>query len=73
MRGESAVIVMLLADGQRRSFKEIQTVTGLESTSLANELTSLTDNGLLEQTVVPDDDVYLITAKGLLATPDSDA
>jgi predicted transcriptional regulator len=73
MRDESAVIVMLLADGQQRTFKEIQTATGLESASLANELKSLTDDGLVEQTVVPDDDAYLITAKGLLATPDGDA
>jgi DNA-binding HxlR family transcriptional regulator len=72
MRDESAVIVMLLADGQQRSFKEIQASTGLESAELSNELKSLTDDGLLEQTVVPDDDIYLITAKGLLASPDRD-
>lgn len=73
MKDESAVIVMVLVDGQERSFKEIQASTGLESAELALELKSLVDDGLLEQTVVPDDDVYLITAKGLLANPDRDA
>jgi DNA-binding HxlR family transcriptional regulator len=57
MKDESAVIVMVLVDGQERSFKEIQASTGLESAELALELKSLVDDGLLEQTVVPDDDV----------------
>jgi predicted transcriptional regulator len=73
MKDESAMIVMLLADGQQRSFKEIQIVTGLEARPLANELKALTDDALIEQTVVPDNDLYLITAKGLLAAPDSTA
>lgn len=63
----------LLADGQQHSFWEIQKATRLESTVLANQLKSLTDDALIEQTVVAGDDVYLITAKGLLATPDGSA
>jgi hypothetical protein len=73
MRDESAVIVTLLADGQQRSFNEILVATGLDSTSQAIELKLLTDEAILEQTVVPNDDLYLITAKGLLAAPDGTA
>ena len=73
MNDESAVIIMLLTDGQQRTFKEIETTTGLDPSPLANQLKSLTDDGLIEQTVVPGEGLYLITAKGLLASLDCSA
>ena len=73
MNDESAAIIMLLTDGQQRTFKEIQTATGLDPTPLADRIKSLANDALIEQTVVPGEDLYLITARSLLASPSGSA
>jgi predicted transcriptional regulator len=65
MKDENEDILTLLSDGRQRSFNEIQVSSGLESVQLENDLKLLSDDGLIEQTVVPEDDLYLITAKGV--------
>jgi predicted transcriptional regulator len=67
MKSETEDILTLLDDGTQRSFDEIQASTGLDSVDLQNDLRRLADDGLIEQTVISDDDLYMITAKGLEA------
>jgi predicted transcriptional regulator len=67
MKAENENILSVLADGQQRPFNAIQVEVSLDSVSLQNDLKLLTDDGLIEQTVAPDDDLYAITAKGMLA------
>jgi DNA-binding HxlR family transcriptional regulator len=67
MKEQNENILSMMSDGEKRSFNAIQLATSLDSVTLQNDLNLLTDDGLLEQTVVPDDDLYLITAKGLEA------
>jgi predicted transcriptional regulator len=67
MKAENENILSVLADGQQRPFNAIQVEVSLDSVSLQNDLNLLTGDGLIEQTVAPDDDLYVITAKGLLA------
>jgi hypothetical protein len=73
MSGDGEKIIAFLADGEQRTFNDILVATGLESTALEDDLKSLTDEALIELTFVPDDDLYLITAKGLLAASDRSA
>jgi predicted transcriptional regulator len=68
MKSENEDILVLLSDGVQRSFDEIQASTSLDSVDLQNDLRRLADDGLLEQTVVSEDDLYTITAKGVEAT-----
>jgi hypothetical protein len=67
MKEQNENILSMMSDGEKRSFNAIQLATSLDSVTLQNDLNLSTDDGLLEQTVVPDDDLYLITAKGLEA------
>jgi DNA-binding HxlR family transcriptional regulator len=68
MKEENEKLLSIMADGEQRSFGLLQQLTELEAARLENDLKLLTDDGLIEQTVVPDDDLYLITAKGLEAS-----
>jgi hypothetical protein len=65
MKEENEKLLSIMADGEQRSFGLIQQLMELEAARLQNDLKVMTDDGLLEQTVVPDDDLYLITSKGL--------
>jgi predicted transcriptional regulator len=73
MSDDNEKILSLMADGAQRSFKEIRATVGVGSEELQNELKRLSDDGLIEQSVVPDDDLYMITAKGLDAAKGADA
>jgi predicted transcriptional regulator len=65
MKEQNENILSMMSDGEKRSFNAIQLASSLDSVTLQNDLNLLTDDALLEQTVVPDDDMYLISAKGL--------
>lgn len=65
MKEENEKLLSIMADGEQRSFGLIQQLMEMEAARLQNDLKLMTDDGLLEQTVVPDDDLYLITARGL--------
>ena len=65
MKDEQEKILALLLGGDRLSFDSIQASTDLDSVQLQNGLTRLADDGLIEQTVLPGEDQYTITAKGL--------
>ncbi len=67
MKEENESILSALADGRQRSFNAVQLAVALESTRLQNDLNLLIDSGFIGQTVVPDDDYYAITARGMLA------
>ncbi|HTA39354.1 MAG TPA: hypothetical protein VK760_09770 [Candidatus Acidoferrales bacterium] len=67
MKDEHERIVALLLDGEKRSFDSLKVSGDLDSVRLENDLQRLTDDGLIEQTVLPGEDQYKITAKGLEA------
>jgi predicted transcriptional regulator len=65
MKDEQEKILTLLLDGEKRSFDSLKVSGDLDSVRLENDLKRLTDDGLVEQTVLPGEDQYMITAKGL--------
>jgi DNA-binding HxlR family transcriptional regulator len=69
MKDEHENILALLAGGDKLSFDSLRASTDLDSVQLQNDLSRLADDGLIEQTVLPGEDQYVITAKGLDAAP----
>jgi predicted transcriptional regulator len=67
MKDEQEKVLALLLDGEKRSFDSLKVSGDLDSVQLENDLKRLTDDGLVEQTVLPGEDQYMITAKGLEA------
>lgn len=67
MKDEQQQILALLLDGEKRSFDSLKVSGDLDSVQLQNDLKRLADDGLIEQTVLPGEDQYMITAKGLEA------
>jgi predicted transcriptional regulator len=64
MKDEQERILGLLLDGEKRSFDSLKVSSDVDSVQLQNDLKRLTDDGLIEQTVLPGEDQYMITAKG---------
>jgi predicted transcriptional regulator len=64
MKDEQEKILALLLDGEKRSFDSLKASGDIDSVQLQNDLKRLTDDGLIEQTVLPGEDQYMITAKG---------
>ena len=67
MKDEQEKILALLLDGEKRSFDSLKVSSDLDSVQLENDLKRLTGDGLIEQTVLPGEDQYAVTAKGLEA------
>ena len=67
MKDEQEKILALLLDGEKQSFDALKVSGDLDSVQLENDLKRLADDGLIEQTVLPGEDQYMITAKGLEA------
>ena len=64
MKDEQEKLLALLLDGEKRSFDSLKVSGDVDSVQLQNDLKRLTDDGLIEQTVLPGEDQYMITAKG---------
>jgi predicted transcriptional regulator len=67
MNDEQVKILALFVDGEKMSFDALKASSDFDSVQLQNDLKRLTDAGLVEQTVLPGEDQYMITAKGLEA------
>jgi predicted transcriptional regulator len=67
MNDEQEKVLAILLGGDKLTFDELKASGDLDSVQLQNDLKRLTDAGLVEQTVLPGEDQYMITAKGIEA------
>ena len=67
MNDEQEKVLAILLGGDKLTFDEMKASGDLDSVQLQNDLKRLTDAGLVEQTVLPGEDQYVITAKGIEA------